>query len=111
MDSQEADISIVFHYLDDILLIGAPNLAGCAQALSVLLQTFRQLGLPTAMDKLEGPVTLLTFLSLELDSSLLEIRLPADKLADLQDLISSWLDRKHCYHKELESLVGHLLCL
>ena len=39
---------------------------------------------------------------------MLEICLPASKLADLQCLISSWLDRKHCYRKELEALVGHL---
>ena len=105
---KEAGVSVVFHYLDDFLLIGAPNSTECAQALSILLKTFGQLGLPIALDKLEGPTTLLTFLGLELDSSLLEMRLPADKLADL---ISSWLDHKHCYRKELKGLVGPWLCL
>ena len=65
---------MVFHYLDDFLLIGAPNSAECAQVLTILLQTFQQLGLPIALDKLEGPITWLTFLGLELDSRVLEIR-------------------------------------
>ena len=60
------------------------------------------------MDKLEGSTTVLTFLSLELDSGLLEVRLPAVKLTELHMLISSWLGRRACTRKELESLVGHL---
>lgn len=51
---------------------------------------------------------MLTFLGLELDSNLLEIRFPADKLAHLQSLISSWLHREFCIGKELESLVSYL---
>ena len=69
---KEAGISVVFHYLDDFLLIGARNSAECAQALSILLHTFNELA---ALDKLEGPTTVLTFLGLELDSRLLEVRL------------------------------------
>ena len=52
---KEAGISVVFHYLDDFLLIGAPNSTECAQALSILLHMFNELGLPVALDKLEGP--------------------------------------------------------
>ena len=36
-----------------------------------------------ALDKLEGPVTMLTFLGFKLDSLLLEVRLPLDKLSAL----------------------------
>ena len=105
---KEAGISVVFHYLDDFLLIGAPNSAECAQSLSILVHTFNELGLPAALDKLEGPTMVHTFLGLELDSRLLEVRLPAVKLAELHVLISSWLGRRACTRKELESLVGHL---
>ena len=105
----EAAVAVVFHYLDDFLLIGAPKSAECAHALSILLHTFQYLGLPIAMDKLEGPIPWLIFLNgLELDSRVLEIRFPANKLADLQSLVSSWLNRRPCYCRELETLVGHL---
>ena len=43
-----------------------------------------------------------------IDSRLLEVRLPAVKLAELHMLTSSWLGRRACTRKELESLVGHL---
>ena len=77
-------------------------------ALQTLLQVFEELGLPVAMDKLEGPVTQLTFLGFELDSCQMELRLPADKLSSLMALIESWLGRRSCTRKELESLVGSL---
>ena len=35
-------------------------------------------------------------------------RLPANKLSDLLILIQSWVSKKHCKRKELESLVGKL---
>ena len=90
------------------LWIPVSSSAECAQALLILLQTFQELGLLITLDKLEGPITWLTFLGLELDSKVMEICLQSSKLADLQCLISSWLDRKHCFRKELEVLVGHL---
>lgn len=60
------------------------------------------------MEKLEGPVTRLTFLGFELDIVLLEVCLLVDKLSALQALVLSWLGRKSCTWKELELLVGHL---
>ena len=36
------------------------------------------------------------------------IRVPSKKLTELQQLISSWIGRKKCTRKELESLVGKL---
>ena len=47
-------------------------------------------------------------LCIELDSLAQVARLPADKLQVVRDLICSWLSRKWCYRRELESLIGHL---
>ena len=105
---KEEGVATVFHYLDDFLIIGAPHSDECARALSLLLYTFRELGLPIALNKLEGPIAVLSFLGLELNSNLLEVRLPAVKLAEIHLLISSWLGWKACTGKELKSLVGHL---
>lgn len=69
---------------------------------------FEFLGLPVAEDKLEGRDTQLTFLGLELDTITMEIRLPSEKLVTLQALIMSWLGRRSCSKRELESLVGSL---
>ena len=35
-------------------------------------------------------------------------RLPQDKLSELQTIITSWVGKKFCTRKELESLVGKL---
>ena len=46
------------HYnLDDFLVMGAAGSDECAVALRGLLDTFEILGLPVALDKLEGPDT------------------------------------------------------
>ena len=59
-------------------------------------------------EKCEGPATVLVVLGIELDSINQAARLPADKLSALQGLISSWLPRRWCNRRKLESLFGHL---
>ena len=56
----------------------------------------------------EGPATVLVVLGIEFDSINQAARLPADKLSALQGLISSWLLRRWCNRRKLESLFGHL---
>ena len=89
-------------------MVGASASPECAEVLITLLGVFDRLGLPVAMDKLEGPLSRLTFLDFELDSSALEIWLAQTKLRELQHLISTWVGRKSCLRRELELLVGQL---
>lgn len=49
---------------------------------------------PLATAKLEGPSTSLSFLGIILDTNHMEIRLPPDKLARIQELLKTWLPRK-----------------
>ena len=70
----------VRHYLDDYILFGAPNSMECREALDLALQLCRQLGVPIAAHKTEGPGTVLIFLGIELDTTAMEIRLPKEKL-------------------------------
>ena len=58
--------------------------------LPVVLRVISTLGLLVAEDKLEGPSMRLSFLSLEIDTVAMELRLPAEKLRDLQVLIHSY---------------------
>ena len=105
---KQEGVHSLIHYLDDFLLIGPPASPECAGALTTLLSVFDRLGLPVAPEKLEGPCSQLTFLGFELDSSSMVIRVPSKKLTELQQLIGSWIGRKRCTRKELESLVGKL---
>ena len=68
----------VIHYLDDFLLLGHPNSDECAIALRTTLATCRELGVPLAADKVEGPAPLLTFLGIELNTMTMSLGFPAN---------------------------------
>jgi len=105
---QQQGVKFIIHYLDGFLLIGPPRCDDCAVALEILLQMFDLLGLPVAWENLEGPMACLTFLGFEIDSLALELRLPKEKMLELQQTVTSWLGRTDCRKKELESLQGQL---
>ena len=95
----------LLHYLDDFLLVGGVGSEECAASLRVTQEVCRQLGVPLVMHKLDGPACCLTFL---IDTEAMELRLPADKLAQLGSMIQQWRARKYCSKRELLSLIGHL---
>lgn len=96
------------HYLDDFLFSGAPGSDECALSLARALETCRELGIPVAWHKLVGPSTVLTFLGIEIDTMTGQLRLPGDKLARLNEVLSVWSERRCCTKRELLSLIGTL---
>ena len=101
-------VRYVDHYLDDYITFGAPRSGECAEALDTICQACADLGVPLAMDKLEGPSTRLTFLGIEVDMGEGVLRLPQDKLARLRAALGRWSDRRSCTKRELQSLIGTL---
>ena len=101
-------VAHAIHYLDDFLFLGPPDSLVCQQSVTKALAICQNLGVPVAMHKCEGPATTLTFLGIELDTIEMEMRLPLKKLSRLQEIITSWRQKKSCLRKDLESLVGHL---
>ena len=100
----------VLHYLDDFLLMGAPGSRECSHALAITFSTCEELGVPLAMDKVEGPVVSLTFLGIRLCSSPLSVSLPRQKVAALRGLLRELLSSKCVRNVQmLESLVGYLV--
>lgn len=90
---KQEGVDWVFHYLDDFLVIGAPNSDQCARQLQTLLAVFDKLNILVAIEKIEGPAMILLFLGVEPDIQALTLRLLADKLTELKHLINSthWL--------------------
>lgn len=101
-------IEFHIHYLDDFLLLGAPDSPQAAEALSTIVRIFRMLGIPIASQKTEGPTTALGFLGILIDTRVFELRIPAEKLQRLKQLLQRWSRRTSCTRKDLESLLGHL---
>ena len=61
---QQQGVCHVMHYLDDFLMLGPPSSNQCHQSLEAFKQTCQQLGVPLAMEKVEGPSASLTFLGI-----------------------------------------------
>lgn len=54
----------------NFLFFLSPTADNRAASLSYILSTFQLLGVPVAMDKIEGPATVLTFLGILVDTSM-----------------------------------------
>lgn len=89
-------IEHIMHYLDDFLILAPPGGDQCGRHLAKLLALFDRLRVPVASEKVEGPLTCLKFLGIEIDTQWMCLRLPQDKLADLKQLVASWIGKKSC---------------
>ncbi len=105
---EQNGVENVIHYLDDFLLMGAPQSVECQQALETALELCRKLGIPIARHNTKGPGIVLVFLGIELDTVRMEARLPQEKLRRLKQEIRQWEQRRSCTKRELLSLIGQL---
>jgi len=81
---EERGVTFTEHYIDDFITLGAPDSDECARNVQLMLQTCGDAGVPVEDSKSEGPTSSLTFLGIEVDSVAMVLRLPADKLTQLQ---------------------------
>ena len=96
------------HYLDDFLMLGPPGTLLCSQNLQVIRGVCQHLGVPLALEKVEGPSKSLTFLGILLDTENMEARLPLDKLQHIRSQVATWLGRRKAKKRQILSLVGLL---
>jgi hypothetical protein len=85
--------------------MGPPHSKECEGALRTSLALCETLGFPIGSHKVEGPATSLGIL---INTEVGVLRLPADKLARLQDLIMQWQGKRASTKRDLLSLIGHL---
>ena len=97
----------VLHYLDDFIIVSG-SYKEAAEQKQLLIDTFKLLGIPLESSKLEGPAMCLTFLGIEFDTVNLQIRLPPEKLSNLQAELANAVSRKCITKKSLQSLTGLL---
>ena len=105
---EQQGVTPLLHYLDDFLLIAPPQSSSCQHNLCVVKQVCSQFGIPLALEKVEGPTNLLTFLGITLDTKQMEARLPNEKLSRIRTTVRSWLCKKKATKREILSLVGIL---
>jgi hypothetical protein len=88
--------------------MGPPHSKECEGALRTSLALCETLGFPIGSHKVEGPATSLAFLGILIDMEAGVLRLPAEKLAKLQDHIRQWQGKRASTKRDLLSLIGHL---
>ena len=97
----------IVNYLDDFLIIGN-TYAEFQNGLATLINLLHSLGFNISWKKVISPAQRVTFLGIELDSSTMSIRLPADKLNRLNTLVTSFSDKVSASKRQLQSLAGSL---
>ena len=95
-------IDHIIHLLDDFLIV-APDRQLCQAQLDLFIDLCSYVGIPIATEKTFGPLTTLSFAGIELDSVLMEARLPPDKLNKCSALLSGFLHRKKATLREVQS--------
>ena len=104
----KAGVQVLYHYLDDFVVLGPPGSEECAEHLQILKRVCNDLGVPLAPEKQEGPSTCITFLGIIIDTHRQELRLPREKFERILATLAEWERRKSCTRRELESLIGTL---
>lgn len=93
----------LYHYLDDFICVGPPSSDTCGKDLETVRATCEDLGVPIAEEKSVGPSTILTFLGIELDTRIMQLRLPPEKLDRLVEMVEQWWGRKAAKKRDLHS--------
>lgn len=97
----------VLHLLDDFLLVDHKN-AKPGRCISALKHTFTELGVPLSEEKTLGPLKVIEFLGITLDSNLMQASLPLEKLNRIREIMRNAQMSVSFSKRDLLSLLGHL---
>ena len=100
-------INNIDHYLDDFIFMSIFK-DQCKLILDEFSCLCQELAVPVPEERTVGPVTCITYLGYELDSELMEIRIPQDKIVDILQQIEFILSKSKVSLRQLQSLTGSL---
>ena len=95
------------HYLDDFFIVHR-YASVCCNIMCTFKDICQQIAMPIALDKAEGPTTVIEFLGLTIDSNLMVVRVPQDKLHDISAILTKMIRSRKATSWELQSLAGKL---
>ena len=98
----------IVNYSDDFFAVLAKNMEIAKSQLKTIIQAFKDLNIPLAVDKIEGPDTSLIYLGIIINSLLMTIEVPEEKLIEAKATLNKWINRRTCTKRELKSLIGKL---
>lgn len=94
-------------YIDDFICMSLVKDV-CMQAMNTLISLLRKLGLPVNWQKMVDPTQCITYLGVEVDSTRMELRLPADKLSKIRNHLDKACSKRRLSKRQLQSLIGLL---
>jgi len=97
----------LIHYLDDFLG-GDEDNQSCHNIMLTFRSVMKELSVPLAEEKSEGPSKVIVFLGIELDTNKMIVRIPQEKLDNIKCKTSQILFKQTTTLKELQSLMGSL---
>ena len=106
--SKRANSDNLDHYLDDFLFAGEAGTDNCKHLMLTFDEICKELGVPIANEKTEGPTTIIEYLGLIIDSQNMMIKIPLDKITKLLELIDFFSSQKKVTLKHMQSLTGCL---
>lgn len=95
------------HLLDDFFM-AEKTYTECLESVHTFETVCADLGVPLSIEKKVGPVTVLTFLGLELDSVKQTIKVPQEKIDKAKEAMLQLIQCKKITLKRLQSMVGLL---
>lgn len=108
INSSQSHLTSVDHYLDDFWFAGRKDSSDCLELMDTFDFVCKDIGIPINHDKTEGPTTRLTYLGIEIDSERGELKIPAEKILKISQLLEQVLNHKKLRLKKLQSIVGLL---
>ena len=97
----------MIHYLDDFFTVHKMAYI-CGNIMCSFKQVYKEIGMPVSPEKAVGPVQVIQFLALTIDTALMVIKVPEDKRADILKVLTKMVQKWKVTSLDLQSLVGKL---
>ena len=97
-----------FMYLDDMIVV-APDQKTAIAHYAVARELLEELGLPEAADKAQPPAPAVTWLGIVIDARAGTLSVPRDKLRQVVQYATHFMNRRSISRKDLQSVLGRLL--
>lgn len=108
MVEYRSGLHTIDHYLDDYFFVSPKESDDCICLMNTFKNLCQELAIPIAESKTMGPTNVLVFLGLIIDTTLMMVRIPEEKLQKLRLLLLPLLNKKKATVKNMQSLAGLL---
>ena len=89
-------------------MVGMKGSEFCGMLLHAFQKVCDTLGVPLAVEKTEGPTTIITFLGLDINSDRQVVRVPQEKVSKLKGKLQRVLEASFITLREIHVLIGLL---